>query len=60
MRILGTVHFPEDHFTTNISDKVMDLRLEFGVYPKNSEGKTPQCPDVVSLDTLLCVTLESD
>ena len=28
-RILGMISFPEDHTATNISDKLMDLRLEF-------------------------------
>ena len=52
-RILGTISVPKDHTAANISEKLMDLRLEFGVYPKSSDGKTPQCPDAVRLDKLL-------
>ena len=46
------ISFPEDHTTVNISEKLMDLRLEFGLYPKSSDGRTPQCPDAVRLDKL--------
>ena len=47
MRILGTISFPKDHTTANILDKLMDLRMEFGLYPKSSGGRTAQCPDAV-------------
>ena len=57
-RILGTISFPEDHTAANISKKLMDLRLEFGLYPRSSDGRTPQCPDVVKLDKLLYFRLE--
>ena len=55
---MGTISFPKDHTTANISDKLMDLRLEFGLYPKSSDGRTSQCPDAVRLDKLLYFTLE--
>ena len=58
MRILGTISFPKDHTIMNISDKLMDLRLEFGVYPRNSEGRTPQCLDAVKFDKIMYFTLE--
>ena len=57
--ILGTINIPKDHTDLNISNKLMDLRLEFGVYPKNSDGKTPLWPDVVRLDKLLYFQLET-
>ena len=56
--ILGTINFLEDHTIANISDKLMDLRLEFGVYPRNSDGRTPQCLDVVRIDKLMYFQLE--
>ena len=31
----------------------MDLRPEFSVYPRNSDGRAPQCPDVVRIDKLV-------
>ena len=39
--ILGMTNFQEDHTAMKISDMLMDLHLEFNVYPKNSDGKTP-------------------
>ena len=42
MRIMGTIYFPQQHTATNISDKLMDLRLDFGVYPKSRDGRPPQ------------------
>ena len=48
--ILGTINFPEDHITVNILEKLMELPLEFGLYPKNFDGRTAQCPDVVRFD----------
>ena len=47
-----------NNVTVNISEKLMDLRLEFGVYPRNSDGRTPQCPDAVRIDKLLYFRLE--
>ena len=46
-RIMGTISFPKDHTTVNISKKLMDLRLELGLYPKSFDGRTAQCPDAV-------------
>ena len=36
--ILGMINFPQDHTAANISNKLMDLRLEFGVSPRSSDG----------------------
>ena len=41
-RIKGTINFPQWHTATNISDKLMDLRLYFGVYPRSRDGRPPQ------------------
>ena len=49
----------KDHIVGSISDMLMELRLEFGVYPKNTDVRTPQCPDAVRLDRRLYFTLES-
>ena len=57
-RIMGTINFPEDHTIANISEKLMDLRLEFGLYSKSFDGKTAQCPDAVRLDKFLYFRLE--
>ena len=52
------ISFPEDHTATNIPKKLMDLRLEFGLYPKSFDGRTTQCLDAVRLDKLLYFRLE--
>ena len=31
--LLWTIDFLQDHATANISEKLMDFRLDFGVYP---------------------------
>ena len=52
-RILEMINILEDHIAANISDKLMDLRLELGAYPRNSDGRTPQCLNVVRIDKLV-------
>ena len=37
-RILGTISFTKNHTAANISEKLMDLRLEFGLYSKSFVG----------------------
>ena len=39
---MGTMNFPQWHTAANISDKLMDLRLDFGVYPRSRDGRPPQ------------------
>ena len=55
---MGTISFPEDHTTANISEKLMDLRLEFGLYPKSFDGRIAQCPDASRLAKLMYFRLE--
>ena len=50
--ILGMISFPKDHTTTNISVNLINLHLEFGLYPKSSDGRTAQCRDAVRLGKL--------
>ena len=42
MRIMGMINFLQWHTATNISEKLMDLRLDFGVYPRSRDGRPPQ------------------
>ena len=55
---MGAISFPKDHTTTNISEKLMDLRLEFRLYPKSFDGRTTHCPNVLRLDKQLYFKLE--
>ena len=57
-RILGLISFPKDHTAKNISEKLMDLRLEIGLYPKSSDVKTAQCLDTVKLAKLMYFRLK--
>ena len=56
--ILGMIYFAEDHTSTNISRNLIDLHLEFDVYPRNYDGKTPQCPNAVRIHKLVDFRLE--
>ena len=42
MRIMGAIYFPQQHTAANISKKLMELRLDFGVYPRRRDGRPPQ------------------
>ena len=53
------ISFPKDHTTANISEKLMDLRLEFGLYPKSFDGRTAQCLDAIRLAKFICFRLET-
>ena len=41
-RIMGTIYFPQQHIAANISKKLMELRLDFGVYPRSRDGRPLQ------------------
>ena len=57
-RILGMINFPQDHTAANISNKLMDLRLEFGVYPRSSDGTPLQSLPAVRGDKVLYFQLK--
>ena len=41
-RIMGTTYFPQQHTAANISKKLMELHLDFGVYPRARDGRPLQ------------------
>ena len=43
--IMGAISFPVDHIVADILEKLMDLRLEFRLYPKSFDGRIVQCLD---------------
>ena len=59
-RIMGMINFPEQHTAANISDKLMDLRLQYGVYPRSSDGRPPQSLEVLKNHKLVYFQLEPD
>ena len=42
MRIMRTIYFPQQHTTASISKKLMELCLDFGVYPRSRDGRPLQ------------------
>ena len=56
--ILGTTNFPQVHTTANISNKLMDLRLEFGVYPRSSDGRPLQSLHAVRVEKVVYLQLK--
>ena len=51
-RILGTIHFPPKHTTTNISDSLLNARIDFDVCPKSAESRIPQSEESPRSDKL--------
>ena len=58
MCILGMINFPQVHIVANISNKLMDLHLEFGVYPRSSEGRPIQSHHAVRAEKVVYFQLE--
>ena len=52
-RILGTMHFPEKHTTVNISDRLLNARIDFGVWPKDAEGRIRKSEEALRCEKLV-------
>ena len=52
MRIFGTMHFPPKHTTANISDILLNARIDFDVLPKNVEDRFTQSEEALRGDKL--------
>ena len=46
-RIMGTTFFPQQHTAANISKKLIELRLDFGVYPRAHDGRPLQSVEAI-------------
>ena len=46
-RILGTMHFSEEHTAANISDRLLNSCIDFGVWPKDVEGRIPESEEAL-------------
>ena len=57
---MGTINFLQDHTAANISDKLMDLLLDFGVYPRSRDGRPPQSLQAMRKDKLFYFREEPD
>ena len=51
-RILGTMHFSKNHTTTNISDSLLNTRIDFDAWPKSAEGRIPNSEEAPRCDKL--------
>ena len=52
-RILGTMHFPKKHTATNISQSLLNAHIDFGVWPKDAEGRIPTSEEALRCDKLV-------
>ena len=51
-RILRTMHFPKKDTTANISDRFLNTRSDFGVWPKDAKGRIPKSEEALRYDKL--------
>ena len=58
MRILGTMHFPKTHTITNISDRLLNARIDVGVLPKDLEGRITKSEEALRSNKLACFGME--
>ena len=57
-RILGTMHFPKKHTTVNIFERFLNARIDFGVWSKDGEGRTPESEETLRCDKLVYFGME--
>ena len=55
---LGDNAFPEEHTTANISDRLLNACIHFGVWPKNAEGRIPKSEEALGCDKLASFGME--
>ena len=55
---LGTIHFPEKHIVANISDRLFNAHIDFGVWPKDAEGRIPESEEALRCDKLAFFGME--
>ena len=52
------MHFLQKHTFANILNSILNARIEFGVWPKNAEGKTSQSEEALRGDKLAYFAME--
>ena len=57
-RIVGTMHFPEKHTTANIFDSLLNVRIDFGEWPKKAEGSIPQSEEALKFNEFVYSVIE--
>ena len=57
-RIMGTMHFPKKHTTANISDRLLNARIDFGVWPKDAKGRISESEEALRCNKLVYFGME--
>ena len=58
IHILETRHFPEKNTATNISDRLLNTPINFGVWPKDAKGRIPKSEEALRCDKLAYFGME--
>ena len=51
--------FPKKHTAPNISDRLLNLRIDFDVPPEDAESRIPESEEALRCDKLVCFGMES-
>ena len=54
----GDNAFPKKHTGANISDRLLNKRFDFGVWPKDAEGRIPESEKALRCDKLAYFGME--
>ena len=57
-RILGIMHFHKKNTAANISDRLLNAQIDFGVWPKDAEGRIPKGEEALRCDKLAYFGME--
>ena len=52
------MHFPKKHTVANISDRLLNARIDFGVWPKDAKGRIPKSEEALRCDKLAYFGME--
>ena len=56
--ILGTMHFPEEHTATGISDRLLNARIDCGVCLWDAKSRIPKSEDALRCEKLAYFGME--
>ena len=52
------MHFPKKHTAANISDRLLSACIDFGVWPKDAEGRIPKSEEALRCEKLAYFEME--
>ena len=50
---LGRMHFPKKHTVANICDRLLNARIDFGVWPKDAASRIPKNEEALKCNKLV-------